>query len=286
MGDGLAVSAQDFVAEFERRVVEARARLSATDTRLIDHIRQHAEELPFETLDSLGPRAGASRAAVVRLAQRLGYDGFSEMRSAARRDLRQARSPLTRFRHTQGATPFAQLAHSGQANLQLTLSTSARELQQATALVVRAKSVYAAGNGISYPIALYLQQLLQRVRPHVHVIHPWARETAGEMTTSDVLIACLFSRYSKDTIKLLDYAAQRELPVVAITDGLGHSFLDRVRVTLVAHTDSPTLYPTMVGAVALVEGLAAEVSAADPEVSRRTLEAAEELLRVQRHLAG
>jgi DNA-binding MurR/RpiR family transcriptional regulator len=60
-----------------------------------------------------------------------------------------------------------------------------------------------------------------------------------------------------------------------LTDGGGHDFVRTADHVLVAATDSPTLYQSMVAPLALLESLAAEMALLDPELTRRSLEAAE-----------
>lgn len=233
------------------------------------------DELPFHTADSLAARVCVSRAAVIRLTQRLGYSGFVDVRDRSREELRAAGSPLQRFGPQHDASPFSRMVARDIANLELTRELAEKRVPKATTMLSEANNLYVIGNNKSYGVAVYLYHLLQGVRPRVHMIHPWIRQTATEMEVGDVLIACIFLRYSRETVRIMKYANSRHVPIIALTDGGGHPFLRSVAVSLVAQTDSSTLYPSLVAPLALIQLLAAEVAAANPDIARTALRAAE-----------
>jgi DNA-binding MurR/RpiR family transcriptional regulator len=268
-------SGTPFSQDFLHRVAETRGTLSTNDARVADHLRDHMGELPFHTAASLAERVSVSRAAVIRLTQRLGYSGFVDVRNRSREELRAAGSPLQRFGPQHDTSPFSRMVARDIANLELTLKLVEKLVPRATTLLSEANNLYVIGNNKSYGAAIYLYHLLQGVRPRVHMIHPWNRRTATEMDDGDVLIACIFLRYSRETVRIMKYASRRHVPVIAITDGGGHPLLRSVAVSLVAQTDSSTLYPSLVAPLALIQLLAAEVAAANPDVARTALSAAE-----------
>jgi DNA-binding MurR/RpiR family transcriptional regulator len=58
--------------------------LSPNDLLIAHGVLDHPAEAPFETAESLAARVGVSKAAVVRFAVRLGYEGFSQLHDALR----------------------------------------------------------------------------------------------------------------------------------------------------------------------------------------------------------
>ncbi len=245
--------------------------MSSNDTRIADYIREHMAELPFQTADSLAASVGVSRAGVVRLSQRLGYKGFVDVRNASRKDLQRATSPLQRFIPDRAAPLFSRIMAQDAANLELTKKMVADRLPRATELVGSAERVYVVGNGKSYGLAIYLHHLLNGVRRQVKMVHPWFRQVVIEMTPRDVVIACVFQRYARETVRVIRFADEESVPVVAITDGGDHEFLKSVELALVVQTDSPTLYRSMLAPVGVIQALVAEVAAANPAAARAVL---------------
>src|SRR4051794_15218587 len=87
-----------FEEELASRAADARGKLSSNDERILEHLNENLDELPFHTSDSLAKDVGVSRAAVVRFANKLGFSGFSELQRASRNAVRESQeSPLSRF---------------------------------------------------------------------------------------------------------------------------------------------------------------------------------------------
>src|SRR5207302_10735431 len=58
--------------------------LSPNDRLIAQRVLDHPSQAPFETAESLADKAGVSKAAVVRFAVRVGYDGFAQLHDALR----------------------------------------------------------------------------------------------------------------------------------------------------------------------------------------------------------
>jgi DNA-binding MurR/RpiR family transcriptional regulator len=268
-----------FEQDFHVRATEARGRLSANDERIIQYLREHMEGLPFHTSDSLAEDVGVSRAAIVRFATKLGYDGFTEMRNSAREELRsQGNSPLTRFAsdgRTESSSLLSRKLRQDIRNIEMTETLAGEGILAAADALAAARWIYVVGNRKSFGLAVYLHRILHGVRPNVRLVDPGFTDEVAALRAGDALIACLFQRYSRSTIATLDRAKEAGSRTVLITDGRGHGFAEGADHVLVAATDSPTLYQSMVAPLALLEGLAAQVAALDPDLTRRSLESTE-----------
>jgi DNA-binding MurR/RpiR family transcriptional regulator len=58
--------------------------LSPNDLRIAHRVLDHPALAPFETAESLAAKVGVSKAAVVRFAVRVGYEGFAQLNEALR----------------------------------------------------------------------------------------------------------------------------------------------------------------------------------------------------------
>jgi len=262
--------------EFVVRVTSAQGRLSKNDDRIIEYLRQRLYELPFHTSESLARQVGVSRAAVVRLAHKLGYDGFVELRNHARSEARASyESPLSRFtaagdRGIPASAVEAKLQQDQQ-NLISTQELVGELLVPVAQALAKAQDVYVVGNRKSFALALYFHRLLTSLRPHVQLIDPGYPDDLARAGRSDVVAAFLFRRYSKLTASLLETAIGNGARTVILTDGGAHSFLKHADYVLPAVTETSTLYQSMVAPVAVLEALAAEVASIRPSVTRTSL---------------
>jgi DNA-binding MurR/RpiR family transcriptional regulator len=268
-----------FDQDFHVRATEARGALSSNDQRIAEHLRQHMDALPFHTSDSLAAAVGVSRAAIVRFSTKLGYESFTAMRNLAREQLREAGdSPLTRFipdASDDDASLLSRKLWQDRRNLEMTETMAAEAVPRATQALAGANWIYVAGNRKSYALAVYLHRILHGVRPTVRLVNPGFTDEIAAIKPGDALVACLFQRYSRATIATLEAAQAAGAQTVVLTDGRGHDFVRGADHVLVASTESPTLYQSMVAPLALLECLAADLAGLDPELTRRSLEAAE-----------
>jgi DNA-binding MurR/RpiR family transcriptional regulator len=258
------------------RVTSAQGRLSKNDEKIIKYLRRRLYELPFHTSESLAIQVGVSRAAVVRLAHKLGYEGFVELRNHARNEARASyESPLARFTATgdrgESASAVEEKLEHDRHNL-LSTKELVRELVPAAAqTLAKAETVYVLGNRKSFALALYFHRLVTTVRPHVHLVDPGYPDDLVRAGSADVITAFLFRRYSKLTVSLLDTAITAGASTVILTDGGAHSFLKRATYVLPAVTETSTLYQSMVAPVGVLEALAAEVASIRPSITRASL---------------
>lgn len=74
-----------------KRIQTLEKGLSPAEQRLVEVLMQSPEAASFESVAQLATRAQTHASALVRLAQRLGFSGFPELRKALRAELTQAR---------------------------------------------------------------------------------------------------------------------------------------------------------------------------------------------------
>ncbi len=276
-----------FAREFGRRAVELEDRLSKNDRRIVAYLREHLDELPFHTADSLASATKVSRAAVIRLAHRLGYEGFAELRDLAREDLRAAGpSPLARFSDGEPDSHFEHKLRLDHENLALTHAIGDDVIIRAAQTLADARAVYVVGNGVSAGMALYFHRVLRGVRPEVHFVDASYPDSLAGLSDEDAIVALLFRRYSRLTVSLVGRARDLGASTVLVSDGGGQRFSLEGDQILVAATESPTLYPSMVAATFLLEALCAATARLDPERTRLTLEEGERFNSEQNLLLG
>jgi DNA-binding MurR/RpiR family transcriptional regulator len=98
---------------------------------------------------------------------------------------------------------------------------SEKTLADTAKLLVRAETIYIAGQLRSEPIASLLRYLLTMLRRRIVLLDPaggLAQEMATTMTDRDVLIAIAFRHYAKEVIVISDVAVTNGTSIVAITD--------------------------------------------------------------------
>jgi DNA-binding MurR/RpiR family transcriptional regulator len=275
-----------FARDFSERVAEAREKLSSNDERIVAYILEHPGEIPFMTAEALGRAVGVSRAAIVRLAYRLGYDGFTHLRDVARDEFQggeqfQGNSIISRFLATDtDALSDANVRQDIQ-NLILTYRLVSEVLPGAAAAISAAANVHVIGSREDFGLAFLLHRSLHYIRPGVRLTDEAFPDEVYQLTMEDAAIALIFRRYPKLSVSLLKEAKVRGASTVLITNVPAHDFASHADHVLPTATDSPMLYRSMVAPVAVIQSLVAEIANLEPERTRKSLEAYEQFVQEQ-----
>jgi DNA-binding MurR/RpiR family transcriptional regulator len=223
----------------------------------------------------------------VRFAHKLGYTGFTDLQRAARRALmRSQESPLSRFAGASPGSLLEQKAIQDSRNVLATEALVRDAIGPAAASVAKAERVFLIAARKSYALSVHLHRLLAGLREGVQLVDPGFPDEIADAGPNDVIVACLFRRYSRLTVDLLKVARGSGAHVVLVTDGRGHDFAAHADQVIVAVATSPTLYDSMVAPMWAIESLVAEVAAVNPRRSRSRLETVEEFTEHHRLLLG
>ena len=216
-----------------RALVEARydnlpARLQSAIRFLVDH----PAEAAVETVKTLAGGAGVQPSVMIRLAQALGYTGFSQMQ-AVFRDALLAQTQSYGERVRAGAARRAKPPRAADDLLRLLCDgaiesleglrdgAGAAPLQRAIALVAAARTVQVLGLRRAAPIANYLSYLLSRSRKFVRQMGTMPGMLDDEVDAlgpGDLLVVISFQPFHPLAVQAHGRSLARGAKVLAITD--------------------------------------------------------------------
>jgi len=192
---------------------------------------ENPDEIAFGTVASVAAQAEVQPSTLIRFAQTIGYAGFSDLQEVFRAQLK-ARWPdyrerLARLDNGNGKPDgagdlLAGFAESGIASIERLRSTLRHEdIDAAAKIVAGADTIFLLGLRRAFPVTAYLAYALGKLGLRAVLIDQvgaMAPEQIGGAARRDALIAVSFSPYTPATVELTRAAAQRHVPVVAITD--------------------------------------------------------------------
>jgi len=128
----------------------------------------------------------------------------------------------------------------------------------------RAQRVYILGAGSSLALATFLSHYFRLVFDTVHLVEATSEATilqqmihAGE---GDAIIAISFPRYSKKAAKALQYASDRGVSTIAITDSPLSPLARHASHVLLARSDMVSFVDSLVGPLSLINALIVTVA--------------------------
>jgi len=239
-------------------------KLSKGQKLLSDYIEKNYDKAVFLTASKLGEEVGVSESTVVRFAMNLGYKGYPEFQKALEEMVKHKLNSLQRMEVTYGKI-------SEQGVLKSVLSTDCDKIKEtrdtidesafnrAVDLILNSKKVYVLGIRSCEPLANFLSFYLNLVRDNVVLLHTSnASEIIEQMIRideDDVIIGISFPRYSRKTLKALEFADNRRAKVITLTDSVNSPMNLYSSCNLIAKSDMASVVDSLVAPLSVINAL-------------------------------
>ena len=213
------------------------------------YLTQNPNDVAVMSLNAIADTCGIHASSFVRFAQMLGYKGFKEVQAVFQRRLStaapgfQARikaleSELSDRENVGGWGFLHDLVLRDIDALQELLNlTTGETIEKAVDLMEKADTIYLVGQLRSAPIidlTRYILTMLGRRTVLLDASGGLSPHIAGTMRPTDLLFAVAFRFYATEVVNIVEQAAARGLPIVAITDSTLSPLAKNASVTLPA----------------------------------------------------
>ena len=256
------------------QAIEASAEgLSKAQAKIAEYILGNYEKAAFMTAIRLARFAEVSESTVVRFAMELGYDGYPEMRRALQDSIRSKLPSVERIRVAKDRLSshdiLAQVLSSDIEQIRQTMEKTDDEVfAKAVDAIVEAKNIYILGLRSSSFLAKFMGFYFDLLFSNSRVISESPDSEVFEqivrLSKDDVLVAISFPRYSRRTIKTMQYAHSVGTKIIAITDGMASPLTELADISLCAKSDMISFLDSLVAPLSLVNALVVAVSEKAP----------------------
>lgn len=225
---------QDVPRDFETlkaMIVDRKAALPRRLMQVAVHALDNPDEVAFGTAASIASAANVQPSTLVRFAQHLGYDGFSDLQRVFRERLRERttsyeeRLAAIRAGASNGSKESAILdgfLSAATSSIEsFAQAVNPQTLQRAVALLSKAETVYLIAQRRSFPISSYIAYAFGKLKVRSILVGSAMGidpEVLALATPKDAAIAISFSPYASATAEFSRQLAAQRVPVVAITD--------------------------------------------------------------------
>ena len=247
-------STPDLVAAVSRE-------LTPTERRIAREVLDEPTLLAFGTVSDLASRVGTSRPTIVRFANKLGFDGYTQLQRHVRSDLshRLAR-PSERIRHDKKVALPARAAVNN-ALASVFKATEGARLAALAKPVVRAANVWILSGETSQAGAHALHSGLSMVRPGVRSIEEHSFGTdLSDAGPRDAAVVFDFFRYRRQVSNATRVFADAGVAVVAITDSPLSPLVEMAATWCEIEVPAIGPFDSSVPAVAIAELLVSHVA--------------------------
>jgi DNA-binding MurR/RpiR family transcriptional regulator len=252
--------------------------MSKSYQRIAVHLTQNPNDVAVQSVSAIAERCGVHASSFVRFAQALGYDGFKALQSLFQKRLSTAapgfEARIKALENELGARKdrsehgfLRDLVVRDIASLQsLLVEIAETDLKKAVTLLEKAEVIYLIGQLRSSPVAELLRYILTMLGRRCVVLDPsggLATHMARAIRKTDVLLAISFRFYATEVVNIVDEAAKRSVPIIAISDSTLSPIAKAASVLLAVpeheYTFSRSLAAPMCLAQALTVALAARL---------------------------
>jgi DNA-binding MurR/RpiR family transcriptional regulator len=261
--------------------------MSKSYQKIAVYLTQNPNDVAVRSVNAIGETSGVHASSFVRFAQALGYEGFKDLQGLFQRRLSTAapgfearvkalekelgertdRSEMG-FMHDLVVRDIASLKA-------MLTDIQPEDLAEAVGLLEKADVVYLLGQLRSAPVVELLRYILTMLGKRCVLLDPGgglATHMARAMRKTDLLFAVSFRFYANEVVNVVEEAAGRGIPIVAISDSTLSPLAKSARVLFAVpeheYTFSRSLAAPMCLAQALTVALAARVqnNAVDPRI--------------------
>jgi DNA-binding MurR/RpiR family transcriptional regulator len=267
--------------EVQERVRNAGPQLTAAERRVAAVVLDRPQLVGFGTVADLAEAAGAGAATVVRLAGKLGFEGFSALQASIQRDLaHQLRPAAERIRELAGDQPISRHRSAELSNVQATLDAVDPATLEAVVdlLADTGRGVLVLAGDAERGVAMQFSSDLAALRAGVEMIggsDVTVRRQLAMTESEATLLVIDLRRYERWLLDAFAQAKGAGHTIVALTDGLLSPLAMGAHHTFTISAGSVSPFDSHVGTLALCELLVATTA------ERLKDSAAERLQRVE-----
>ena len=261
--------------------------MSKSYQKIALYLTQNPNEVAVRSVNSIGESSGVHASSFVRFAQALGYEGFKDLQSLFQKRLSTA-APGFEARVKALEKELGERTDRSEMGLmhdlvvrdiaslkEMLTDIQPEDLAEAVSLLEKADVVYLMGQLRSAPVAELLRYILTMLGKRCVLLDPGgglATHMARAMRKTDLLFAVSFRFYANEVVNVVEEAAGRGIPIVAISDSTLSPLAKSARVLFAVpeheYTFSRSLAAPMCLAQALTVALAARLqnNAVNPRI--------------------
>lgn len=266
--------------------------LTRAERQLTDILLRDYPVAGLQSITRLADAASVSTPTVIRLARKLGFDGFTELQDALREETSaQIKQPILKREGwpagRKDSPAFRDFAEAVFDNLNYTIERLDPKTFDSVAksLADPRRQIYLCGGRITRSNADYFFNHLQIIRPGVTLLsqspNVWPQYLL-DMGPRSVLVVFDIRRYEADLAKLATLAKERGAVILLFTDQWGSSISGVADHVINAMVEVPSSWDSTIAINLIVEALIAEVQTRRWDKARDRIETLEEMFRSTR----
>ncbi len=247
-----------------KQIEESYSTFSKGQKKIADYVISQYDKAAYITAAKLGKEVDVSESTVVRFAIALGYDGFPELQKALREIIKNKLTSLQRFEiisdKMEDEDILSKIMSGDISKLKTTMDNLDKTaFNNAVNAISNAKTIYILGVRSSSALAAFMGFYFNLMFQNVKIVQTTSISEVFEqilrVDEGDVVIGITFPRYSRRTIKALEYAKSQNASVIAITDTEKSPIVTYSDFCLYAKSDTASFVDSLVAPMSIINAL-------------------------------
>lgn len=266
-------------ADISERIRAVYSTLSKGQKKIANAVLNDYDKVAFLTAARLGDMVGVSESTVVRFADELGFEGYSQFQLAVQELVRIRLTPNQRIEVTKqriGRGDIIDNVMNSDINkIRYTLENLDRQaFSHAVDAILSARNIYITGARNSEPLARLLSYNLSLIFDNVKLVVPTSSAEVFEQMYSiseeDTMIAFSFPRYSTKMINGIKFAKRKNAKIVVFTDSDVSPLVEFADCVLIAQSDMASFMDSLVAPLSIINAIIIEITARrEKEITKR-----------------
>lgn len=248
--------------------------LTSRQKEVADYMISHPEDICYVTLKSLSERLSVSELTILRMCKKLGFDNYIELKNAFRIHTQNLVKNSSNSNFFVLDMPFSKQGDKEELLQQICVNEMAKSTNFYSALdgkkilkaarkIIDAKNIFICFHGVSRIMADTLYLHLSHLGIGCSYIHPEDMDNVQanlvRMKPGDLLIGISFPKYFTLIGSITDYAEQKGVDIVTITDSLNSPAVTKNSLNFICNTATKLFYNSLALPVALINLLASGI---------------------------
>ena len=260
--------------------------LSKGHKKIADYVLSKYDKAAYLNASALAAEVGISESTVVRFAYELGCDGFASFQRALQEIIPNKLTSVQRMDVTTSRMGdkdiLTTVMQADLEKIKQTLEYTDRdEFSGAVDTIINAESVYILGVRSAASIAQFVYYYTTLLLPNVKLLHTSSSsEIFEQLIRTDknaVVLAISFPRYSKRTLKAVQFASSRGSKIITIADSPYAPINEYATHKLIARSDMASFVDSLVAPLSLVNSLIVAIGMRKKEEVKKTFEQLESI---------
>lgn len=253
---------------------------------IANYITNHYDKAAFMTAAKLGEVVGVSESTVVRFAIELGFDGYPKLQKVLQELIKSKLTSVQRMEVSSSRISendiLRSVLQSDMEKIKITLEEiEQNDFDEIVEKILKANKIYILGVRSSAPLASFLGFYFNLIFDNVRLVHTTSVSEMFEQilkaSEGDVVIGISFPRYSKRTIKAMQFVKSQGSTVVALTDSKESPLSECADYSLIARSDMASFVDSLVAPLSVINALIVAIGTRRKEQISQTFERLEQI---------